>query len=112
MYIINEQLSGISDMSGQEWSQMLEETGLVQGYKEKYPTNTKESIIVTDDLFNSNVIIWSAAVERPPHIAELKVTTFGGHMDAKLICKDIVTLETLEEYQVGSSNVKDTDCFR
>ena len=34
------------------------------------------------------------------YIAELKVTTFGGHIAAQLICKD-TSLETFEEYQVG-----------
>lgn len=111
MYTISEHFSGVSDLSIQQRIYMLEETRLVQDYKEKYLTHTKEPAISTDDLFNRYVIIWSAPVEEPPHIAQLKVTTFGGHIDVKLICIDLATLETFAEYPVGSNNMKDTNCF-
>ncbi len=111
MYEAGLHFAGIADLSGKQWKNMLEETGLVQNYKEKYPDHTREPVTVTDGLLNSHVIVWSAAVEEPPHIAQLEVTIFGGHVGPKLVCKDLATLETFAEYPVGSNNMKDTDCF-
>lgn len=111
MYAIIEHHRGDTDLSIQQWRHMLEETPMVQDYKEKYPAHTKEPAIITDDLFDRHTIIWSAPVGEPPHIAQLKVEIFGPHIDPKLICKDLATLETFAEYPVGSNNMKYTNCF-